>query len=113
MPILGSKEFPITVVDAEASGSIWRGRVSGGSGASVLLLSSSESRVHASIFNHSNASLFIGFDHPSVNVASFDVKLSSGSYFELPRPVYVGRIWGIWDASGCTAMVVDLSGSAG
>lgn len=113
MPILGSKDYPITVIDGEATGSIWRGRVTGGSGTPVLLLSGSETRQHASIFNHVNASLFIGFDLPEVSVTLFDVKLPSGSYYELPRPIYIGKVWGIWDAAGGVAMVFDMSGSVG
>ena len=78
-----------------------------------MLLSASDNRHHASIFNHVNASLFIGFDHPGVSVNSFDVKLGSGSYYELPRPIYTGQVWGIWDANGGVAMVTDMSGSNG
>lgn len=111
MPFLGSKESPITVVDGEASGSIWRGRASGGSGAPVLLLSASENRIHASIYNHVNAALFIGFDHPTLSTSSFDVKITSGSYFELPRPIYTGPVYGVWDAAGGVAMLLDMSGT--
>lgn len=113
MPFLGSKDFPTTVIDAGTSGSFWRARVTGGSATAVLLLSASDTRIHASIYNHVNASLFVGFDHPGVGTGSFDVKLTSGSFYELPRPVPRGRVFGIWDASGGVAMVYDVSGSVG
>lgn len=113
MPFLGSKGFPLTIADQQTSGSEWRARITGGSGAAVLLLSASEGRVHASIFNHVNASLFIAFDNPAVTVNNFDVKLTSGSYYEVPRPITKGRVWGIWDAANCVAMVYDVSGSIG
>lgn len=109
MPVLGTRSAPFSIIDAPVSASIWRGNATGGSGAPVLLLSASESRVHASIYNHVNASLFIGFDHPGVSTSSFDVKLVSGSYYELPRPIYQGRVWGVWDAAGGVAMMFDIS----
>jgi hypothetical protein len=111
MGLIGTKGWPTTVIDAGSSGSIWRGRVTGGSGAGVLLLSGSEDRTHASIYNHVNAALFIGYDHPAVSTSSFDAKLVSGSYFELPRPIWRGPVYGVWDAAGGVAMVIDISGS--
>lgn len=85
--------------------------MTGGSGAPVLLLSSSDGRSHASIYNHVNGALFIGFDQPGVSTSSFDVKVGSGSLYELPRPIYCGRVWGVWDVSNGVAMVHDISGS--
>lgn len=111
MALMGTRDTPVVVLDATSSGSIWRGRATGGNGAGVLLLSASEHRVHASIFNHSNAALFIGYDHPAVSSMSFDAKLVSGSYFELPRPIWQGAVYGVWDAAGSVAMMLDISGS--
>lgn len=111
MSILGTRAAPLSITDAPSTGSIWRGRATGGSGAPVLLLSGSEKRIHASIFNHVNASLFLGFDHPGLSTSSFDVKLISGSYYELPRPIYTGPVYGIWDAAGGVALMLDISGS--
>lgn len=81
----------------------------------VLILSSSQDvRVHASIFNDSAASLYITFGGgppTSLSVTgTYDVKISSASYFELPKPIYVGEIWGIWDAAGGWARVLQLGG---
>jgi hypothetical protein len=111
MGFQGSRDFPSVVVDVASTGSIWRGRVTGGVGTPVLLLSASEFRTQASIYNHCNVSLFVGYDYPGVSTGSFDVKLSSGSYFEIPRPIWLGRVWGVWDAAGGVAMVLDVSGS--
>lgn len=111
MPFLGTREFPLAVADSGVSGSIWRARVTGGSGAPVLLLSASVNRGHASIYNHVNGALFIGYDHPGLSTSSFDAKLASGSLYELPRPIYRGPVYGIWDVAGGVAMVQDISGS--
>lgn len=113
MGFLGTKDTPMTIIDAGTSGSIWRGSAAIGTGAGVLLLSASEGRTYASIFNHSNASLFVGYDYPGVSSSSFDVKLASGSYFELPRPIWRGRVWAVADAAASVAMMLDVSGSVG
>jgi hypothetical protein len=77
----------------------------------VLVLSASQSeRAHASIFNHSNASLFIKFGS-SAGVGPtglFDHKITSGTLYELPKPTWQGEIWGAWDATGGFALVLEL-----
>jgi len=83
--------------------------------APVLILSSSQDvRVHASIFNDSVASLYITFGPGGVSnlsvTGTYDVKISSASYFELPKPIYEGEVWGIWDAAGGWARILQLGG---
>lgn len=77
----------------------------------VLILSASqEERAHASIFNNSANSLYLKYG--SVNglgvTGLYTVKLTSGSYFEMPKPPYQGEVWGLWDATGGWAMVTEL-----
>lgn len=77
----------------------------------VLIFSSSqEERAHGSVFNNSAASLYLKFG--SVNGLSvtgiYSVKLTSGSYYEMPKPPYQGQVWGVWDATGGWAMVTEL-----
>lgn len=110
MGFLGRKDLPVTVIDAGTSGSIWRGKAIVGT-SPVLLLSASEGRIHASIFNHTNASIYIGADHGTVQTGSFDVKLASGSYFELPRPIWRGAVYGVSDAANSQVFMLDISGS--
>jgi hypothetical protein len=71
-------------------------------------MSSSLSRGHGSVFNHSAATLHLRFGVAASLPTGFDVKLTSGSYFELPKPVYMGPIFGVWDASGGFALVLEL-----
>ncbi len=77
----------------------------------LILSSSQDQRVHASIFNDSPASLYLRFGG-NVNVgtgsANFDVKLTSGTYFELPKPIYEGEVWGAWDAASGWARVFSI-----
>lgn len=84
------------------------------SGTPILILSASqEQRVHASVFNDSSNSLFLKFgSDANMGIAGastiYDVKLTSGSYYELPKPIWEGEIWGAWDAVGGWARVLQL-----
>lgn len=83
------------------------------SATSVLILSGSVQRRGATVFNHSNASLYLRYVpgpqlSPSASLAQFAVKLSSGSYFEVPV-AYCGQVHGIWDAQNGFAYVIDFS----
>lgn len=77
----------------------------------VLILSSSQDvRSHASIFNDSVNSLYIKFgSNTGLTVTGmYDVKISSASYFELPKPIYEGEVWGTWEALGGWARILQL-----
>lgn len=77
-------------------------------GVGALILSSSQTRAHASVFNHSNATLHLRFGSSATLPTGFDVKLTSASYYELPKPVYTGPVFGAWDAAGGFALVLEL-----
>lgn len=80
----------------------------------LILSSSYDERAHASVFNHSAASIYLkvgGNSGMAVSGSSglFTVKLTSGSYYELPKPIWQGEVWGAWDAdSAGYAMVLEL-----
>lgn len=78
-------------------------------GIGVLILSASQTRAHASVFNHSNAALHLRFGGSASLPTRFDVKLTSASYYELPKPVYIGPVFGAWDAPGGFALVLELA----
>ena len=95
------------------SGSDARWIVAASQTAVLILSSSQDQRVHASIFNDSAASLFIKFGSDvslgnSGSAQIYDLKITSASYFELPKPIYQGDIWGLWDATGGWARVLQL-----
>lgn len=77
---------------------------------SVLILSGNLQRRSASIYNHGNASLYLRYS-PNMNLSAsyvaFSVKLSSGSYFELPA-AYQGTVQGIWDGANGYAFITDF-----
>lgn len=78
---------------------------------SVLILSASLHRRSATIFNAGNGNLHLRYA-PTVDLSAsfgmYHVKLTSGSYYEVPI-AYQGRINGIWDNSAGFAFVVDFS----
>lgn len=85
-----------------ASGSI----VTGSTSPTVLLYSAIQAR-KIMFFNHANSSLFLKFGN-GVTVSDFTVKLSSGSYYEVPHPIHTGTYTGVWDAAGGRVLITIL-----
>lgn len=107
---LASISHPIT------SGSFTMDRIANNfpAGGAVRLCSGSMySRRAVTIFNHSNASLYISprQDVTGSAAGNFMVKITSGSYYEMLTPVYLHEIWGAWDGAGGSALVVDFQAS--
>ena len=75
---------------------------------SVILLAANSSRKMAMIFNDSTQNLFIKFG-TTASTTNFTVKLSAGSYFEFPFPIYRGRVDGIWTSANGAARVTELT----
>ena len=88
------------------SGSWVVGRVASSATPVLLLTGSAYGRKDAAIFNHSSASLYISPDQ-HVSTGSFALKLTSGSYYELPKPIYTDKVWGVWDGVNGFAMVSE------
>jgi hypothetical protein len=85
------------------SGSDQHWKVAAQTSKTLILSASVEQRTHASIFNASPNNLYLKFgDNTGIAVSGssglFDVKLTSASYFEIPKPAWQGEIWGAWDA---------------
>jgi hypothetical protein len=70
----------------------------------ILIMSASQNeRGYGSILNHSNSTLFLKHGSNvgmavSGGAGIFDLKLTSGSRYELPKPTWQGEIWGAWDS---------------
>ena len=90
------------------SGSVSFVSVPGLSGSSQLIMSASLQRRGGLICNDSAASLYLLFANlqgTSASMSTFSVKVMSGSTYELPKPVFLGEIHGIWDSDGGSAKV--------
>lgn len=98
------------------SGSLTMDRIANpfpGGGSVRLCSGSMYSRRGVTIYNHSNASLYIS-PRPGVTgsaAGNFMVKITSGSYYEMLSPVYVHEIYGAWDGAGGSALIVDFQAS--
>lgn len=109
MGFLGTNSYPMVINSAGISGSNKHYRIQS-SVTPQLILSASDKRQYASVFNHGNASLYISFGEvPTTSM--FNVKLGSGSFFEIQTPIWRAEVYGVWDAENGFAMVNDVSGS--
>lgn len=94
------------------SGSDAHWKVPGSTAPTLILSASQDLRAHASVFNDSVNSLYLTFGPGGVGnlsvTGTYDVKLTSGSYMELPKPTFQGEVWGIWDGLGGFARVLQL-----
>lgn len=79
-----------------------------GSASSVTILASNASRKMAMIQNDSTSSLYLKFG-TTASTSSYTVLMVTNSYYELPNPVYTGRIDGIWLVATGNARVTELT----
>lgn len=85
------------------SGSDVHWRVPSDTRPKLIMSGSQNERSFGSIYNHCNSSLFLKHGSNVGMVASgglgiFDVKLASGTLYQLPKPTWQGEIWGCWDS---------------
>lgn len=77
------------------------------SASSVTLLVANPNRKMATFFNDSTQVLYLKFGVTS-STSSYTVQIGSGAYFEMPTPVYVGEIDGIWSSANGNCRVTEL-----
>lgn len=79
------------------------------SASSVTLVSLNASRLGATIYNDSSATLYLKLGS-TASSSSFTVKLYQDDYFELSGPhIYTGIITGIWDSATGNARITELT----
>lgn len=73
----------------------------------VTLRAANSSRLAMSIFNNSNVDLYV-LHGAGATTSNFRVVLGPSAYYELPAPIYVGIVTGIWGAGATgTALVTE------
>lgn len=102
----GSDDTPIQVVDAVATDATLSNV--NGSASSVTLLAANTDRRGLLLVNDSTATLYLKYG-ATASTTSYSVKMEPGSYWEMPRPIYTGRIDGIWSAANGAARITELS----
>ncbi len=76
--------------------------------ADTLLLASNATRAGASIYNNSNADMYVALA-VAVSPISFTTKIQAGGYYEVPAN-YSGAIHGIWTAAlGGAALITEIT----
>ena len=78
------------------------------SATNVTVLAANANRKGAIIVNDSTAYLYLKFG-ATATTSSYTVKLYPDDYYEVPEPVYVGIIDGIWSAANGSARVTELT----
>jgi hypothetical protein len=76
---------------------------------SAPLVEANSSRKGLLVFNDSDQALYLKYGD-NASSTSFTVKIAAGGYWEMPKPIYRGRIAGVWAAnSSGAARVTELT----
>lgn len=73
---------------------------------STTILAANTARLGATITNTDGNALDLDLSGGTASTTSYSVQIAPGGYFELPSPVYTGKITGIWTADGSGAALV-------
>jgi hypothetical protein len=74
---------------------------------SITILAANPHRIRALFFNHGSADMFLKFGDGS-SISNFNVKLSSGSYYETPMPCYTGSFTATWGAANGSVKITEF-----
>lgn len=103
--VLASNQTNLAVQGASASSSAVTQASSAAT--SATLLAANTSRIGATIFNDSTATLYLKFG-TTASATSYTVQILPGGYYEVPFG-YTGKIDGIWSAANGFAYVTELT----
>lgn len=78
------------------------------SASSVQLLAVTTTRKAAYFFNDSTSAVYVKFG-TTASATSFTVKIAAGGFYEIPKPVFTGKIDAIWDTANGSMRITELS----
>lgn len=78
------------------------------SATNVTLLAANTARLGATIFNDSTQVLYVKFG-ATASATSYTVQIAAGGYYEVPQPVFTGKLDGIWASANGNARVTETS----
>jgi len=78
------------------------------SATSVTLSAANDARRGWLLFNDSTAILYIKFG-TTASSTSHTVQVAAAGYYEMPNPIYAGRIDGIWASANGNARITELT----
>ena len=79
-----------------------------GSATSVTLLASNINRIHAFLFNDSNAVAYVKLG-ATASTSSYTIQLAKNSFYELPEPAYTGIIDCIWGSATGNMRITEIT----
>ena len=78
-----------------------------GSTSSVSILASNNARKGVNVYNDSSSAMYLAFSS-TASTSTYTVKISSGGYYEMTDPVYVGALSAVWDTATGNARITEL-----
>jgi hypothetical protein len=79
-----------------------------GSATSVTLLASNINRIHAFLFNDSNAVAYVKLG-ATASTSSYTLQLAKNAFYELPEPAYTGIIDCIWGSAAGNMRITEIT----
>lgn len=79
------------------------------SASSVTIRAALAGRKGLSVYNDSSAILYLDTTGGTASATSFTIAMAANSYYELPAPVVVGAVTGIWASATGAARVVEYT----
>lgn len=78
------------------------------SATSVTLAAANPNRRGLLIYNDSTSVLFVKLG-AAASSSSYTVQVAANGYYELPQPIYIGIVDGVWAAANGNARVTELT----
>lgn len=78
-----------------------------GATSSKNLLMPNPKRKGVLVYNDSTAILYLAYA-TGASTTLHTVQIAAGAYWEMPKPIYTGRIDGIWAAANGSARITEL-----
>lgn len=78
------------------------------SATNVTLLAANTARLGATITNDSTQVLYVKFG-ATASATSYTVQIAAGGYYEVPQPVFTGKLDGLWASANGNARVTETS----
>jgi hypothetical protein len=74
----------------------------------ATVLSANTSRKGATVYNNTAGNMYLKLG-ATASTSSFTIKIAAAGYYELPQPIYTGRVDALWDVSTGTGLVTELT----
>lgn len=78
------------------------------SASAVALKAANPGRKGLVVYNDSGVTLYIGYG-ATTTTSDFTYKVAAGGTYEMPEPLFVGLVQGIWDSATGSARVTELT----